>query len=295
MHRSLLLILSSAISLYSCAILKAADYATEAFMREGDPDLARAALPTMIKATEAILLADPGNSDKALATASLYVMYASAFLDGEAFLLPDEAWEHKRALSLRANALYLRATTLLVPFVESKIPGVFEASSEARSEYQRGQRASSRLSRKEVPLLYWTSAAILAAFASDPMNFDNAARMAGALALFEQARALDPDWNSGSLDELAITVYGSLPADLGGDREKAVAAFDRAGSGNGLRSAGAYVAYASAVCVAAADREGFRTALEKALALESRPENALLDSLARRKAERLLDDIALYF
>jgi len=288
-------IFASVLSLSSCAILKAADRASEAFMREGDPELARAALPTMMKATEAILLADPGDIDKALAAASLYVMYASAFLDGDAFLLPDDAWEQRRALSVRANALYLRAAALLVPFVEARIPGIFETVSDERSGYKDEKKARPRLSRKDTPLLYWTSAAIMAAFASDSMDFDNAARMAGALVLFEQARTLDPDWNSGSLDELAVTVYGSLPAELGGDGLKATAAFDRAVAGNGSRSPGAYLAYAASVCVAAADREGFRKALETALALESRPETALLDALARRKARRLLDDIALYF
>lgn len=264
-------------------------------MREGDPELAKAALPTMMKASEAIQLADPGSGDKALVVASLYVMYASAFLDGEAFLLPDDAWEQKRVLSLRAKALYLRAADLLVPFVEVKIPGVFETDSGGRGGIQHEDKAGTRLNRKDVPLLYWTSAAILAAFASDPMDFDNAARISGALTLFENARSLSPDWNAGSLHELAITVYGSLPTDLGGDREKAVTAFILAGAATGSHSPGSYLAYAMAVCVAAADRDGFRTALETAVSLEGRPENALLDSLARRKARRLLDDISLYF
>ncbi len=295
MHRSMIFILASIASLSSCAILKAADYATEAFMSEADPELARAALPTMMKATEAIQLADPGNKDKALATASLYVMYASAFLDGEAFQLPDEDWEQKRVLSDRAKALYLRAADLLVPFVEARIPGAFGTGPDENNGRQDEKSPWARLNRKDVPLLYWSSAAILAAFASDPMDFDNAGRMAGALALFEQARSLDPDWNSGSLHELAITIYGSLPADLGGDKEKAVAAFRQAITGNGSQSPGAYLAYAASICVAAADRDGFRDALETALSLEARPGSELLDALARRKARRLLDDISLYF
>ncbi|OHD27178.1 MAG: hypothetical protein A2Y38_17545 [Spirochaetes bacterium GWB1_59_5] len=295
MGKRLPLAVACIVSISSCAILRAADYATEAFMREGDPELAKAALPTMMKASEAILLANPANGEQALALASLYVMYASAFLDGEAFLLPDDAWEQKRGLSIRAKALYLRAADLLVPLVEAKIPGVFEMGLGERIGMQQEENIAAHLKRKDVPLLYWTSAAILAAFASDPMDFDNAGRISGALTLFEQARGIAPDWNAGSLHELAITVYGSLPADLGGDRGKATAAFILARAETGTNSPGPYLAYALSVCVAAADRDGFRTALETAISLKNRPETALLDSLARRKARRLLDDISLYF
>lgn len=276
----------------SCALFKAGDLASEAFMREADPALAESAMPTMIKASEALLLASPGKESMALTTASLYVMYANAFLDGEAFLLPDEAYEQRLTLSRRAAALYLRATALLIPFIERRAPLAFDTRSSGMGEHG---DALSRFNRKDVPLLYWTASAILAAFASDPMNFDNAARVSGALALFEHARSLDPDWNGGSLQELAITIYGSLPADLGGDVEKAEEAYVLSLASTGSSSPGAFVAYAASVCVSRADRDGFSASLNEALKLADRPESALMDSLARRKARRLLNDIDLYF
>jgi len=292
MHIRLPLTLAVIASLSSCAVLRAADYATESFMRESDPELARAALPTMMKASEALLLADPGNPQKTLATASLYVMYANAFLDGEAFLLSDDAYEQKLSLTRRANALYLRAADMLVPLVEEAVPDLFN---DTPREDGGSARSLDRFKVDDVPLLYWTAASILAAFAGDPMNFDNAARISGALALFERARALEPGWNSGGLHELAISIYGSLPEDLGGDREAATAAFGLAVAASGSRAPGPYVAYATSICVAAGDSAGFRTALETALRLEARPESALMDALAHRKAQRLLDDISLYF
>ncbi|PKL26423.1 MAG: hypothetical protein CVV47_00380 [Spirochaetae bacterium HGW-Spirochaetae-3] len=284
MRRSIALTLSSLVFLGSCALLKAGDYASAAFMRENDPELAEAAFPAMIKASEALSLADPGDDGKAVMTASLYVMYANAFLDGRAFALPDDAYEEKRALSLRAVSLYRRAAILLVPRVEKRAPGIF------------GDGASlSRFGRDDVPLLYWTAAAVLSAFAGDPVDFDNAARVGGAVAIFEKARALDPGWNGGAIDELAITIYGSLPRDLGGDPEKAVAAFAAAKAATDSASPGPYVAYAYSVCVAAGDAEGFASALETALELDGRPGSALMDALARRKASRLLADAATYF
>ncbi len=272
----------------SCAVIRAGSHASDVFMREGDTELAKAALPTMMKAAEALYLADPGNPAKALTVGQLYVMYANAFLDAEAFLLPDEAFEERHALGSRANALYLRAAAVLVPAVEGKAKGAFSPDAAARASL-------ARLGRKDVPLLYWTAAAVMAAFAGDPMNFDNAGRVGNAIALFERARELEPDWNGGSLHELAITIYGSLPADLGGDRAKAKAAFEAAVALTGGGSPGPYVAYAQAVCVPEGDAAGFEFALSKALGLPDRPEAALMDTLARRKARRLLDDTALYF
>jgi len=279
-------------SLSSCAVLRAADYATDAFMRESDPELARSALPTMMKASEALLLADPGSPQKALTTASLYIMYANAFLDGEAFLLSDDAYDQKQMLSRRANALYLRAADLLVPLVEIQAPGLFGDSPQDGRD---SKVSIGRFKIKDVPLLYWTAASILGAFAGDPMNFDNASRISGALALFERARALDPGWNAGGLHALAISLYGSRPEDLGGDRDAAAAAFDLAIAASGSKAPGPYVAYATSFCVPAGDSAGFKTALETALKLDIRPESALMDALAHRKAQRLLDDMSLYF
>ncbi|HPG85698.1 MAG TPA: TRAP transporter TatT component family protein [Spirochaetales bacterium] len=278
-----------ALALQGCALLDAGDYASRAFMRESDPALAKDAFPTMIKAAEAIQLADPDDQGAATLVASLYVMYANAFLDGEAFLLPDEAFEERLGLARRANALYLRAAALLAPFVEARAPGALGLAVVTEDP------SLARLGKKDVPTLYWAAAAILAAFASDPMDFDNAARVSGALALFERARTVEPDWNGGALHELAISVYGSLPTELGGDRAKARAAFELAKAASSASSPGAFVAYASSVCAPEGDADGFAQALETALGLPDRPESALMDAIARRKARRLLDDKDLYF
>jgi len=292
MKRKIVFLLACTSFFSSCALLKAGDYASDVFMRESDPALAAAAMPTMMKASEALYLADPRNDSKALTTAQLYVMYANAFLDTEAFLLPDDQFEARHALSLRAKALYTRAVRILVPLVEKRIPSAFEIDLLGDPK---AKSFLAQLNRKDVPLLYWTSAAILAGFAADPMDFDNAGRAGGAIVLFAKARELDPDWNGGALHELAITIYGSMPPELGGDDAKAQEAFEAAITATAGRSPGPFVAYAQAICTKSGDAEKFSEVLNKALQLESRPETALMDSLSKRKARRLLDDLRLYF
>lgn len=283
-----LLILTVLALASSCASLDIASYASDAFQRESDPALAAASMPTMMKVTEILLATDPGSPAKKLSTASLYVMYANLFLDGEAFFLPEDRFDERAALRSRANALYLRAAAMLVPLVEKRAPGFFASLDDPA-------KALGAFRKKDVPLLYWTAASVLAAFASDPMDFDNAARVSGALALFEKARALDPEWNGGALHELAITLYASLPSALGGDMDKAKAAYASALASTNGASPGPFVSYASAVCVATGDAEGFRAALEAALALPAVEARALQDTLARKKARRLLADMVLYF
>jgi len=292
------LAVAAIVAMSSCAILRVGTYATDVFMEEPDPALAGAALPTMIKAAEIIRKTDPGNPSNAISVASLYVMYANAFLEGESFYLSDELYEEKAALTTRANALYLRALDLLLPLVESRSPGFLDAPFAPGVAGPADPAVAAALKpfgARDVPLMYWTAASILAAFGSNPLDFDNALRVGAAVALLERALELDPDWNAGSLYDLAFSAYASLPPDIGGNREKAEKAYADLVTLLGKPSAGALVAYASIICVFDGDYETWKAMLEEALAIEGGPSSRLMDALARRKAARLLMDASMYF
>ncbi len=273
----------------SCTIIKAGSYASQVFIQERDPELAKAALPTMMKASEAIYFADKKNHGNAVMTAQLYVMYANAFLENEAFLLDDEEYEEKARLTKRANALYLRAVDILLPVIEEKAKHSF------LSDIDISHKALNTFKAKDIPLLYWTSAAILSAFSSNPMDFNTATKVSLALSLFERAYAIDPDWNNGSLYELAITVYAALPKDLGGNIEKAKQAYELAMLKTGGKSASVLFAYAKNISTLEGSRAEFEKSLQQAARLPVRQDSALTDVLASQKAARLLEDIDLYF
>jgi predicted anti-sigma-YlaC factor YlaD len=275
----------------SCAVIGAVTKVTTVFLGEEDPELAAEALPTFIKASEMLLAADPKNTGKAVTTASLYVTYASAFVDGPASILPDERFEERKAAADRAGALYRRAFRLLSAALERRSPGALAA---ARSGDPAGL---ARLRKADLPLLYWSAASVLAAFGLNPLDFESAGNVGAAGLFLARAAELDPGWNEGAIYEIYLPYYASLPAFLGGDRNKALEAYEKALAYSGGKSASLYVAYATSVCQPDDDYPGFRAALERALAIDpnSRPEARLATVLARNKARWLLDNADRYF
>lgn len=275
----------------SCAVLGAASKATTVFLGEEDPELAAGALPTFIKASEMLLEADPKNQGKAVTTASLYTMYASAFVDGPASKLPEERFEERKVAADRAGALYRRSFRLLAGAIDRRAPGALAAA-------RAGDAAPlARLRKADVPMLYWASASVLAAFGLNPLDFESAGNMGAAGLLLARAAELDPGWNEGAIYEIYLSYYASLPAFLGGDRAKALDAYRRALDYSGGRSASLFVSYATAICMADDDYAGFKEALGKALAIDpaARPEARLATVLARDKAAWLLANASRYF
>lgn len=286
----------------SCMLNNLATNLTGSFLRESDPELAAQALPTFIKASEALLAGDPGNVSNAVTTASLYVMYASAFLDGQAFLLPDERYDDKLELTTRAGALYSRASAILVPLVRRKTPGVFARARGAGAIAAGTEPARadvSRFGKADVPLLYWTTAAILAGFADSPLDFANAALVGDAVVLLNRALVLDPDYNKGALHELAFSWFASAPPFLGGDPARAESEYKAAIAASGGEGASIHVAHALAVSVPAEDYAGFVASLHQSMATSAATpassELTLMNVLAWRKARFLLDRASDYF
>jgi predicted anti-sigma-YlaC factor YlaD len=282
--------IAAACVLSSCAILGAASKIDDVLMGEEDPAIAGGALPTMIVASEALSEADPKNQGKAVTTASLYVMYANAFVQGPASALPDSRFEERQAAFVRAGALYRRAFRLLSSTLDRRLPGFVEAAVDGKADM-------SRLKRSDVPLLYWTSASVLAAFGLNPLDFASARYLGAASAFMARAAELDPGWNKGAIYELYLPYYASMPDYLGGDKAKALDAYEKALSYSKGTSAGLFVAYATSICVPADDYAGYKAALERALSIDpaSLPESRLATVIAQADARRLLAGAADYF
>jgi len=285
----------------SCAILGAAKGIEGAFAGESDPELAAAALPALIKVEEGLLAADPRDQGTIVQTASLYVMYGNAFVQGPAERLPAERFEEKRVADLRARNLYRRAFALLGPALERRSPALlrtFTSATPGEDGLVPGQsKLLAPFARRDLPLLYWSAASILAAYSVDPLDLREASMVGLAKALLERALALDPAWDSGSLQELALSVYGSFPSYLGGDPAKAQAAYEKGSEINRGGSAPLLVTYAGTLCVARDDYPDFKRSLEAALAIDpdKRPSTRLATILAQDRARRMLARAGDYF
>jgi predicted anti-sigma-YlaC factor YlaD len=266
--------------------------ASTVFTGDSDPRLVGDALPFAIKMYEALLDVQPDHQGLILTTGSLFVMYANAFVQGPAEMLPRTEYRERREERERARLLYMRGVKILRSGLDKKYPGFNEAGREGKIDaYLAGTK------KEDVPLLYWTVAGTLAAYSLDPFNLELGMRIPELSAMIQRAYELDPDFNGGAIDDFYILFYASLPPFLGGDKSKADLHFNLALEKSRGMSAGPYVSYVQAVSIPAQDYETFKKYLEAALAVDpdADPSNRLVNIISQRKAQFLLDSAPDYF
>lgn len=262
------------------------------FASDDDPTLVGEALPFALKMYETLLESAPDHVPLAVTTGSICVMYANAFVEHPAHLLADDDLRASRLGLLRAKKFYLRGLSYLERAAALRMKGWenIKADTDARAA------ALGSLDKRDGDLLYWYAASLLSAWALDPMDMALALRTAEARAVLERAAAIDPDYGEGSLDEIFLSLYASLPAELGGSREKALACYDAALAKSGGHAPGAMISLAN-LMIAEQDYPRFKEALEGVLALDpaSRTDKRLVTILAQEKAAFLLDRAELLF
>jgi predicted anti-sigma-YlaC factor YlaD len=255
------------------------------FTGDDDPELVGDALPFAVKMYESLLVKAPDHEGLILTTGSLFVMYANAFVQAPAETLPRDRFAERKENLERAKRLYLRGRGILVDGLERKHPGF-------RSSAKDGTLSAflARMRKDDVPLLYWSAAAAMAAFSLDPFDVQLSVRLPEARALMARAYELDPGFGNGMIDDFYISYYGSLPDGLGGDKALALKHFKLAVEKTKGLSAGPFVSYAQAVSVPAQDYAGFKKLLEQALAIDvaADPSNRLANVLSQRRARFLL-------
>ncbi|MCL1993552.1 MAG: TRAP transporter TatT component family protein [Spirochaetes bacterium] len=264
----------------------------EVFTGDADYQLVGDALPFAIKLYETLLAANPNHRGLIETTGSLFIMYANAFVQGPAEMLPVAMHEERLVALERARSLYLRGMDILLRGLELRAPGFTDA-------FNAGDLSGvlPRMRAQEVPLLYWAAAGGLSAFSINPFDLDLGLRISEFYSMIIRAYELDPNFNMGALDDFLMIFYGSVPEGMGGDRSRVDLHFQRAIEKSGGVLAGTFVAYAQVVAIPAQDYNVFREMLEKALAidLEDSPSNRLVNVLAQRRARHLMENAHTLF
>jgi len=289
-------------SLSSCFINKLAinavsnaltgEGSSDVFTGDSDPQLVGDAIPFAIKMYEALLSQNPKHQGLINMTGSLFVMYANAFVQSPAELLPQSKYQERQQAMARAKNMYLRGLNILYGGLDQKYSG-FSAA------FQKGRLPAvlSKMKKDDVPALYWSAAGGLSAFSLNPFDLDLGLRITEFYSLVERAYELDPNFNNGALDEFLLIFHASVPAGMGSDPSRIETHFQRALEKNKGLSAGTYVAYAQSVCIPAQDYVKFSEMLDKALAInpDLNPSTRLVNIISQRKAAHLLDSAAQYF
>lgn len=291
------LTLSPACSIKKLAINQVANALTGSsqgtvFTGDNDPELVGDALPFAIKMYESLLAANPRHQGLRLTTGSLYVMYANAFLQTPASMLPEEEYQAQEFAYGRAKNLYLRGRDILLDLLEMKYPGF-----RRKLDGKKFAAALAGTERRDAPLLYWAGAGWLGGYAIDPFDMDLGMTLPAAAALIERTYELDPDYSAGALHEFYILYYGSLPEYMGGSLKKAREHFAKALAASGGRSATPYISLATSVTVKEQNYAEFRELLGRALAIDpdANPDQRLVGVLNRRKAQWLLEHAGDFF
>ncbi|UCF96290.1 MAG: TRAP transporter TatT component family protein [Spirochaetaceae bacterium] len=262
------------------------------FTGEEDPQLVADALPFAMKLYESLLEQTPENEDLLLTTGSIFTMYANAFVQTPAGMLPESEYEQQQLMLMRAKKLYLRGRAYLLRAMELRYPGFGE-----RLKNNELEQALAPTVVDDVPFLFWTSASWLGAFSTDTFDMELLLGLPKPIALLNRALELDDSYSNGMIHDTLISIYGSLPEAMGGSQDKARYHFEKAVEYSGGLSPSPYVALASTVSVANQNVDEFRKLLNQAIAIdpETNPDNRLQILLAQEKARWLLDHIEDFF
>lgn len=256
----------------------------QAFRSDDDPELVREAIPFGLKVIDSLLESSPDNPKLLLAAASSYAQYSYAFVQQDAVELEEKDPAAARAALLRAKKLFRRA-------VRHGLHGLeVECGDGFLDGFARDPRAAVReCGKDEVPLLYWTGAALALQISLSKDDMVMVGRLREVEALMDRAFALDPDWGEGSIHEFYVTYDTSRSEATGGGVKKAQGHFDRARAISGGKKVGPLVSWAEAVAVPAQDKKLFDQLLDQALAfdVDEEPRFRLVNLIAQRRARFL--------
>jgi len=283
----------STLAMNAVADMLTGDGSSDVFTGDPDPKLVGDAIPFAIKLYESLLSANPNHQGLMLTTGSLFVMYANAFVEGPAEMLPRSDWEGREAALLRSKQMYLRGYEILYNALEKKFPGFRKATVEKGTI----QPLLKKCKKQDVGLLYWAVAGGLSAYSIDVLDYNLSANIPQWSAMIQRAYELDPNFGTASLDEFYIIYYASLPELLGGNRELADKHYKLALEKTKGNSAGAYVSYAQSICVPAQNFKAYKDCLENALAVDPNLNTStrLVNIISQKKARWLLDNAWVYF
>jgi len=261
---------------------------TGVYASDDDPELVGAALPFALKTIEALVAAEPRDTNLLQAAASGFTQYAYAFVQTPADYAADGDFAGSTAQYARALRLYRRALGYGWRGLEVDFPGLRDRL-RAQPDRAAATLAGLRLERRHVPMLYWTAAPTAAAIALAKNDAELTADLTLVEALMRRALELDEGFASGALHEFFMVYEGSRGA-LGGSAESARRHFERALELAAGRRASPFVGFAETVAVAAQDRAEFDRLLQQALAVDpdALPEERLANLVSQRRARWLL-------
>ncbi|MBD3163149.1 MAG: hypothetical protein GF346_11920 [Candidatus Eisenbacteria bacterium] len=243
----------------------------ETLYRDRDVETIGEGIPGNLLLLRGLCESDPGNEDLWTLTTQLTFYYAVGYVEDRdperAVLLYEEGYRHGRRALERKD--WFTPDAPLDRFEE----GLAEADED------------------DVPLLFWTLANWTKWISLKLDEPAVVAQLPAAEAALERTLALDPGYFLGMPHLMRGTLEATKPVLMGGDPEEARSHFERAFEISGGKLLIFHVFYAQYYWRSRLDEEQFVGTLERVLQAEEGilPEYRLLNEVARRKAQRLME------
>jgi hypothetical protein len=253
------------------------------FASDDDPELVREAIPFGLKTIEALIQGSPENEKLLLAAASGFAQYAYGFVLPDAEEIESARPDLTRAKKARAKRLLARAVEYGMRGLEARHAGFRTLFATDRAGAPDG------FGKDDVPLLYWTGAALGALVSLSKDDMAMLGRLPEVEALMGRALSLDEGFGDGAIHEFFVSYYGGRSESMGGSLKKAREHLERALALSNGKKIGVLVAWAEVAGVQKQDRKLFDEVLARVLEFNADEEPRFrLDNLIAQRRARIL-------
>ncbi|MEE9466629.1 MAG: TRAP transporter TatT component family protein, partial [Candidatus Neomarinimicrobiota bacterium] len=210
----------------------------------------------------ALVLSGCAGPRQAHRKAVIHTGYAYAFLSSKADRIRDDDFRKARKIDSRARKHYTRAFQHGLSRLNRRYPG-FEDSLSINPG-----RAVALTSRDDVPLLYWTGAALGATIGLSKDQPKMLIRLPQVGAMAFRVTELWPEYQGGVAYQLLMVYEASRAGILGGSIPLAKHYFQQALDYSEGANASLFVSYAESICIPEQDRDEFISMLNRALSIK---------------------------
>ncbi len=287
------------------------DSGSGAFTRDDDPQLIADALPFTLKMYELLMDMNPEDAALRQAAGKAFVMYANGFIQTPASMLEDDDYLEQEKMLKRAQKMYLRGRNYILEglYLEIKDGEQLLAMNPDGFLKEAG--------KDQAGALYWAAAGWLGAFSCDPFDMDLGHTVNIPVAFLFRALELDESYGSGSIHDLLLTLWASLPRSIidnglavtpetagkfaseyyskfnvgSSEEDRARFHFARAVDLSDGKNPSTYISLATGFSVKKQNYKEFETLLNRALSIDpyEDPDSQLLVIIYQEKAQWLLD------